>query len=111
MDNRILNSVRDITLSIFLSVIGLRYEYVTVHSVHENGFYLLLVSFVCALTAVLSGFLLGRYGFKLNWVVLSSALCDGMTSTTGLGVAVETTGSTMRWEGAEQHIPLCFSGW
>ena len=38
---------------------------------------------------MLVGFIIGRYVFKLNWVVLSGAICGGMTSTPGLGAAVD----------------------
>ncbi|GAA3314192.1 hypothetical protein ACFQDF_26120 [Ectobacillus funiculus] len=42
--------------------------------------------------AILAGFLVGRYVFKLNWMVLSGAICGGMTSTPGLGAAIDATG-------------------
>lgn len=29
------------------------------------------------------GFAVGRYVFKLNWIILSGAICGGMTSTPG----------------------------
>ncbi len=36
-----------------------------------------------------SGYLFGRYILKLNWMLLAGALCGTMTSTPGLGAAVE----------------------
>ncbi|MGO0807212.1 hypothetical protein ACTPEF_25175, partial [Clostridioides difficile] len=37
-------------------------------------------------TAMMIGFLVGKYVFKLNWILLSGAVCGGMTSTPGLGL-------------------------
>ncbi|HBF8938943.1 TPA: hypothetical protein KO175_002879, partial [Clostridioides difficile] len=44
-------------------------------------------------TAMMIGFLVGKYVFKLNWILLSGAVCGGMTSTPGLGAAVDALDS------------------
>jgi putative transport protein len=41
---------------------------------------------------MITGFLVGRYLFKINWVMLSGAICGGMTSTPGLGAAIDAIG-------------------
>ena len=45
-----------------------------------------------ALLSISLGYLFGRYVLKLNWILLAGALCGAMTSTPGLGAAVEATG-------------------
>ncbi len=65
-----LATVRELGIVLFLSVVGLRYGY-------------------RAVASMASGFLFGRYILKLNWILLAGALCGAMTSTPGLGAAVE----------------------
>ena len=38
-------------------------------------------------------FLVGRYLLHLNWILLAGAICGAMTSTPGLGAAIDATGS------------------
>lgn len=59
------------------------------------GPYLLPVALISALIAILKGFLLGRYGLNLSRTILTGAPCGGMTSTTGTGVAIDTTKSSV----------------
>ena len=49
-------------------------------------------SFGVALLSIGLGYLFGRYILKLNWILLAGALCGAMTSTPGLGAAVDATG-------------------
>ena len=73
MPTAALATVRELGIVLFLSVVGLRYGY-------------------RAVTSMASGYLFGRYILKLNWMLLAGALCGTMTSTPGLGAAVEATG-------------------
>lgn len=41
---------------------------------------------------MLSGLLVGKYALGINWIMLSGAICGGMTSTPGLGAAVAAVG-------------------
>jgi putative transport protein len=54
--------------------------------------YLIFISFGAAFFALLTGFLIGRYVFKLNWILLAGGMCGAMTSTPGLGAAIDATG-------------------
>jgi len=94
MDDKILSAIRDISLSLFLSIVGLTYGYATVSAILGSGAILATISFVVGLLSMLSGFLLGRYVFKMDWITLSGALCGAGTSTPGLGAAIDATGST-----------------
>ena len=58
----------------------------------SGGLPLLALSLVTALLALSLGYVFGRYVLKLNWILLAGALCGAMTSTPGLGAAVEATG-------------------
>jgi len=42
-----------------------------------TGIYLVITSLVVALMAVIIGYLVGRYIFKLNWIMLVGAICGG----------------------------------
>jgi len=56
------------------------------------------------------GFLLGRYVFKINWLMLSGAICGGMTSTPGLGAAIEAAGSDEPAAGYGATYPFALLG-
>ncbi len=92
MSQTSLAAVRELGVCIFLAVVGLRYGYRAVESLATGGIPLLALSLIVAVLSMVSGFLLGRYILKLNWILLAGALCGAMTSTPGLGAAVEATG-------------------
>ena len=93
MDNKILGVIREISLAFFLAIIGLRYGFYTFTALSGTGIYLAITSLVVGLVAIIVGYLVGRYTFRLNWIMLAGALCGGMTSTPGLGAAIEAVGS------------------
>lgn len=89
MDQKVMGIIRDIALVFFLCIVGLRYGYVAINALAGSGVLLAISALVIGVAAMLVGFIIGRYVFKLNWVVLSGAICGGMTSTPGLGAAVD----------------------
>ena len=91
MGTTALAAIRELGIALFLSVVGLRYGYNAVNSMTSGGLPLLALSLAAALTALTLGFLFGRYILKLNWILLAGALCGAMTSTPGLGAAVDAT--------------------
>jgi len=93
MDNKILGVIREISLAFFLAIIGLRYGFYAFTALSGTGIYLAITSLVVGLVAIIVGYLVGRYTFRLNWIMLAGALCGGMTSTPGLGAAIEAVGS------------------
>jgi putative transport protein len=93
MDTKVLNAIRDLTLSLFLAIVGLKYGYETVASLGGSGAELALISFGAGLIALLVGFCVARYIFKMNWIIIAGAICGGMTSTPGLGAAIDATGT------------------
>lgn len=93
MEPRILAAIRDVALVFFLAVTGLRYGFKVIDALVGGGGYLVLVALVAGTLAMLVGFAVGRWWFRINWVLLAGALCGGMTSTPGLGAAIDAVGS------------------
>lgn len=93
MDDKILGVIREISLAFFLAIVGLRYGFYAFTALSGSGIYLVVTSLVVGFLAITIGYLVGRYVFKINWILLSGALCGGMTSTPGLGAAIEAVGS------------------
>ncbi len=93
MDGKILGSIRQLGLVCFLATVGLTYGYDVINTFAGSGVWLAMMGLVVVLVAILMGFIVGRYVFKLNWVILAGAICGGMTSTPGLGAAVDAIGS------------------
>jgi len=69
-----------------------------------------LTSLVVGFLAITIGYLVGRYVFKINWILLSGALCGGMTSTPGLGAAIEAVGSDEPAAGYGAIYPFALLG-
>jgi putative transport protein len=110
MNNKILGTVRQISLAFFLSVVGLRYGFKVFESLAGTGAYLALVSLVVCIFSMFIGFFIGRYVFKINWTMLSGAICGGMTSTPGLGAAVDALGSDDPATGYGATYPFALLG-
>ncbi|WP_326498391.1 aspartate-alanine antiporter-like transporter [Clostridium brassicae] len=110
MDNKILGVVRYIALSFFLAVVGLKYGYKVFEALLGSGAYLGLVSLVVGIVGMSIGYLVGRYVFKINWVMLSGAICGGMTATPGLGAAISAVGSDDPAAGYGATYPFALLG-
>lgn len=90
METESLSLVREVAIVFFLATVGLRFGYKAFIALAESGVYLAMISLVIGLAAMFVGFFLGRYIFRLNWIILSGAICGGMTSTPGLGSAIDS---------------------
>ena len=110
MNSKILGVVRQISLAFFLAIVGLRYGFKVVDAVMGTGAYLALVALVVGIVAMGIGFFVGRYVFKINWIMLSGAICGGMTSTPGLGAAVDAVGSDDPAAGYGATYPFALLG-
>jgi putative transport protein len=93
MGSKILGVVREVSLAFFLSIVGLRYGYRVFDALISGGAYLAFVSLIVGIVAILAGYVAGRHLFGINWVMLSGSICGGMTSTPGLGAAIDAVGS------------------
>ena len=92
-DNRILNIIKNLSLNVFLAVVGLNYGYSAISSIRENGLILLFIGTITGLTSITSGYIFGKYILKMNRDVLIGAICGSMTSTPGLAAALEASDS------------------
>jgi putative transport protein len=110
MDPKTLGIVRELGLVFFLAIVGLNYGYGVFDAIAGSGVTLALVSLVVGFVACMVGFFLGRYVFKLNWILLVGALCGGMTSTPGLGAATDAVGSDEPGAGYGATYPFALLG-
>ena len=110
MDSKTLGVIRDIGLVFFLAIVGLRYGYKAIDALVGAGAYLGLISTVVGVIGMLIGFIVGKYVLKINWIMLSGAICGGMTSTPGLGAAVEAIGSDDPAAGYGATYPFALLG-
>ena len=101
-----LEAIRDLSLAFFLAAVGLQAGPQVMEAVRAHGVLLAAAGFGVALVSELAGFLLGRCVWRMNWVLLAGALCGAMTSTPGLGAAVEATGSRECAAGYGATYPL-----
>jgi putative transport protein len=104
------NSIRDISLGTYLGMVGLVYGYRVVQSLAGAGIFFAFASFAVGLSCVTVGFLIGHYIFRLNWILLSGAICGGMTSNPGLGVASNIIGSDDPAAGYAAAYPFSITG-
>ncbi len=93
MDKGVLSAIRSISLGFFLAVVGLNAGGGALRAFLDHGVLLIAVGIGAALIAELAGFFLGRYVFKINWIILAGAICGAMTSTPGLAAAIDATGT------------------
>lgn len=110
MSSKVLGVVRKVSLAFFLAIVGLRYGFKVFEALVGSGAYLALVALVVGVVAMLLGFFIGRYVFKINWIMLSGAICGGMTSTPGLGAAVDAIGSDEPAAGYGATYPFALLG-
>lgn len=92
MDHGTLSALRSLSLAYFLAVVGLMAGPKVIEAVSQNGMAIMAIGLFAALGAELAGFLVGRYILKINWILLAGAICGAMTSTPGLGAAIDATG-------------------
>ncbi len=92
MDKQTLSAIRSLSLAYFLAVVGLMAGPQIIDALVQHGLLLVGIAIFSALAAELAGFFLGRFVWKLNWVLLAGAICGAMTSTPGLGAAIDATG-------------------
>jgi putative transport protein len=84
-----LNTIRDISLSGFLAIVGLNYGYKAFIAISTSGLELFIVGLVTGTLSILSGYLVGKYILKIDTIYLVGGICGGMTSTPGLASAIE----------------------
>jgi len=110
MNESTLSTIRELSLAFFLAIVGLNYGYGAITSLTGSGLTLAMTSVGVGVISILVGFLVGRYAFHLNWVMLAGALCGGMTSTPGLGAATDALDSEDPAAGYGATYPFALFG-
>jgi len=110
MNSKVLGVVRQLSLAFFLAIVGLRYGFKVFEALMGSGAILAGVSLIIGVVAMMIGFFIGRYVFKINWIMLAGAICGGMTSTPGLGAAVDAVGSDDPAAGYGATYPFALLG-
>lgn len=93
MDRKVLSALRSLSLAYFLATAGLMAGPKVIVAIRDHGLVLIAIGLGAAVLAELAGFFVGRYLWRINWVLLSGAICGAMTSTPGLGAAIDATGT------------------
>lgn len=110
MNDMVLDVIRETAVVFFLAIVGLNYGYDAISALADKGAIMAISAILVAVAAILAGFVIGRYVFKMNWIMLAGGLCGGMTSTPGLGAAIEATGSEGPAGGYGAAYPFALMG-
>lgn len=84
-----LSVLRDLSLNLFLSIVGLNYGFKAVSAIASSGGILLMMGLITGSMSILIGFLMGKYVLKIENTYLVGGICGGMTSTPGLASALD----------------------
>lgn len=93
MSATVLTQIREVAIGIFLAVVGIEASASFVAIVPVHGGVLFGVALATAVSTLLSGYVLTILLWDLNWISALGAITGGMTSTPGLGAAVQATGT------------------
>lgn len=93
LDKNTLKGIRDISLNIFLAIVGLNYGYQVIHLGKSAGVTLLIAGVITGGLSILVGYIVGSRFLAIERVPLVGGLCGGMTSTPGLASAIESIDS------------------
>ncbi len=110
MSQEVLSGLRSLTLAIFLAVVGIEAGSGFIETVLGAGPSLILITLVEACGSIAIGLLLLRGIWSLDWIVTAGAITGGMTSTPGLGAAIEATGTEEVGAGYGSTYPFALIG-
>ncbi len=88
-----LKTLRELSLLFFLAAAGIQAGEEAVIAFRTHGMVLALVGLGSAAAGILFGFFLGWKVWRMNWILLAGAISGAMTSTPGLGAAIDATGT------------------
>jgi putative transport protein len=110
MDAKVLGAFRSLSLAFFLAASGLMAGPQIVTALREQGVALIIMATAAAVVAEGAGYFLGRRLWGMNWILLAGAICGAMTSTPGLGAAIDATGSEECAAGYGAAYPIAIVG-
>ncbi len=88
-NERTLETIKEMGLYAFLSIVGIKYGFEAVTTIGEVGLQLLIIGMFTGIMSLLTGLIIGRYVLKIDAEILLGGICGGMTSTPGLAAAIE----------------------
>lgn len=91
MSTTVLTQIREVSIGIFLAVVGIEASAGFITTVPVHGGMLFGVALLTAGSTLLSGYVLTVLLWDLNWISALGAITGGMTSTPGLGAAIHAT--------------------
>jgi len=110
MQDEGLNIIRDLGLTGFLAIVGLKYGHTAVVAVETAGLQLLTIGLITATCSLAVGFVFGKYVLKIEDAILVGGICGGMTSTPGLAAASEAFKSDHVTAGYGATYPFALIG-
>ena len=110
ISQEVLSPLREMMLAFFLAVVGIEAGAGFVSTVSKHGILLIVISILVVIFPILVGYLLGRKVWHFDWILLSGAICGGMTSTPGLGAAIDATGTEDAGAGYGATYPFAIIG-
>ncbi len=110
MSHEVLSGIRSLTLALFLAVVGIEAGAGFFEAVMGSGVILVVIAVIVGLGTIAVGMLLLRGIWKLDWIVTAGAITGGMTSTPGLGAAIESTGTEDVGAGYGSTYPFALLG-
>ncbi|MBS3817164.1 MAG: hypothetical protein KGY76_06340 [Candidatus Thermoplasmatota archaeon] len=110
MSHEVLSSIRSLTLALFLAVVGINGGAGFAEAVMSAGAVLVAITLLVGLGTIAAGMLLLRGLWDLDWIIASGAITGGMTSTPGLGAAIEATGTEDVGGGYGSTYPFALLG-
>lgn len=88
-DSNVLEVIKSMGLSAFLAIVGLNFGQTAAEAIQSLGMLLLVVGFLTGSVSIIVGYIFGKYILKMSDPVLVGGICGSMTSTPGLGAAME----------------------
>nr|AGF93179.1 integral membrane protein [uncultured organism] len=110
MSQKVLTGLRSLTLAIFLSVVGIEAGKGFIGTIIGVGPSLILITIIEGIGAISIGLILLRGIWSLDWIVTAGAITGGMTSTPGLGAAIEATETEEVGAGYGSTYPFALIG-
>lgn len=110
MSHEVLSGIRSLTLALFLAVVGIEAGEGFFDAVMSSGVVLVFIALIVGLGTIAAGMLLLRGVWGLDWIVTAGAITGGMTSTPGLGSAIESTGTEDVGAGYGSTYPFALLG-
>lgn len=92
MSRVVLVQIRDVAIGIFLAVVGVESTARFVDAAATQGGPLVVSAILIGTGSMVVGFVLAMVLWELDWIAAIGAITGGMTSTPGLGAAIESTG-------------------